>query len=328
MAKQVANSDCESVIVDTYVGNESDTTTPQTGLNSDFADVHDLVAIKAGLITLAWVLLSISVTAFIALNRTRAIPKTACILSSSLLWFDCATILAFAVRNIVTDNIILNILTMVGLTMSSASFINIAVMSMDRLILFQWPYFYIRHFTNGSYVYFYYIIVVGFIVSFCANWMQCFISPSSFWDVRQCIVPLITVYMATSHVASVLFCFPCFVWIAIIVAKQQRKERSKSERNPTMVVLLCCINYSITTVIVLILLFTACYTTIIFRRTATDLLYMFNGLLDTFVYVLWFKECRYELLKIVSCFVPPLRPKLEKMRHEVFDVIGTCSGTT
>ena len=328
MVKQEATTDCESVNVDAYVGNETDTMTPQTVVHSNFSDMHDLVAIKAGLFTLACAILSIAITAFISLNRTRAIPKAACVLSSSLLWFDCATIFVFAVRHLLTDNFVMNMLTMFGLTMSSASFINIAVMSMDRLVLFQWPYFYIRHFTNGSYVYFYYIIVVGFIVSFCVQWIPCFVLRSLFWDVRQCMEELIEVYITSSHVASVLICLPCFVWIAIIVAKQQRKERSKSEKNPTMVVLLCCINYSITTVILLLLIYTSCQTTILVRRTTTELLYMFNGLMDTCVYVLWFKECRYELMKIVACFIPPLRPKLERMRNEVFDVTATSSGTT
>ena len=328
MAKQVTNPKCGAVIVDDYVGNESDTTTNETGLNPDFSDRHDLIAIKAGLFTLACVILSIAVSAFIALNRTRTIPKAACVLSSSLLWFDCTTITAFAIRHLLTDSFVLNILTMLGLTMGSASFINIAVMSMDRLILFQWPYFYICHFTNGSYVCFYYIIIVGFMISFLAQWIPCFVSGSVFWDVRQCMEKLNAVYLTSTHVASVLLCVPCFVWIAIIVAKQQRKERSKSETNPTKVVLLCCINYTITAVILLILVYTNCQTTIIFRRTTVDMMYMFNGLMDTCVYVLWFKECRYELMKIVACFIPPLRPKLERMRNEVFDITATGSGPT
>ena len=328
MTKQVTNSNCGAVVVGDYVGNESDTTTNETGLNPEFSDMHDLIAIKAGLFTLACVILSIAVAAFIALTRTRAIPKAACVLSSSLLWFDCTTITAFAIRHLVTNSFVLNILTMIGFTMSSASFINIAVMSMDRLILFQWPYFYLRHFTNGSYVCFYYIIVVGFMISFCVQWIPCFVYRSLFWDVRTCMENLIEVYITTSHVVSVVLCVPCFVWVAIIVVKHQRKKRSKSETNPTKVVLLCCINYSITAVILLILVYTICHTTIIFRRTTTELLYMFNGLMDTCVYVLWFKECRYELVKIVACFIPSLRPKLEKMRNEVLDVNASSSGSS
>jgi len=314
MAQQATNSDCPSTTdTDDIVNETINGTLSSTG----YSDMHDLLVIRVSSIISACVVLTFNVMALIALNRTRGLPKAARVLSSSLLWFDAATLFTSVIRNMVTDSYMLNIITMTGLTMSSASFSNIAIMSLDRLILFQWPFFYVRHFINGSYVAFYYVVIVGFLLFFSYNWIECFFTMTSFWVTRQCLVPVIVTYKTISHVVSVLLCVPCFIWIAIIVVKQQRKERSRSETKPTIVVLVCCINYAITTVVILVFLFTHCSTSIIFRRTGADVLYMFNSLVDTSVYVMWFKECRYELLRIIGCLVPPLRQRLTRMRTEV-----------
>ena len=327
MAQQRASLDCSSDLVSNGDYNASESEINETA-SLPIGDQHSTVAVRAGLITTSIVLLVFSLAALVALSRTKTIPTTARTLSSSLLWFDSATMLAFAFRNMVDDSFISNLLTMFGLTMSSASFVNIAVMSFDRVICFQWPYFYIRHFTHGSYVIVYYMIIVGTIIPFIALWIDCCVTMPSFWEIRQCLLPLTTVFLASSHVICVLICIPCFVWITVIVIKNQRKERSKKDISSTISVVVCSINYGFTTIIALTFLFTACHTTIILRRTISQLLYMMNGFVDTCVYVLWFKECRYQLLNIVGVLVPALRQKIARMRNEVFDLSGAAHGAT
>lgn len=321
--KVVATADCASIVI----VEDNETVVNQTVEISDFSDVHTEIVLRVTFVSVAGLLVAFSASAATAMNRTKNIPKTACILSTSLLWFDCATTFTYALRHLFNDNVILNLITLIGICWGCGSFLNIAVMSLDRLILFQWPYFYVRRFTNGSYVIVYYIIILGFIVGFTCHWMLCFINFSLFWEVRQCMVPLITVYVSASHVASMVISIPCFIWILIIIMKQRRRERAKNESNPTIVVFVCCINYAISTVLVFILLYTVCQISIIVRRSATESLYMCNGFVDTCVYVLWFKECRYELLKMVGKVVPPLRKKVERMRNEIFDVnVGNSAG--
>ncbi|KAH3693591.1 hypothetical protein DPMN_081055 [Dreissena polymorpha] len=47
---------------------------------------------------------------------------------------------------------------------------------------------------------------------------------------------------------------------------------------------------------------------------------LFNGLVDTCVYVLWYRECRLELLKMAAKVFPYLQAHTERMRLEVFEI--------
>lgn len=296
------------------------TTTSSVAVNSDYSDVQTEIVVKVLFVSIAALLLTISIPALIALNRTKKIPKTACILSTSLLWFDCATTFCFALRHMITDKIVLNLITLVGVGWFIASIANIGVMALDRMILFQFPYFYIRRFSNGSFVIFYYIIILLYLLTYTGRWVICFLDDPTFWELRQCMNPVIISTMATCFISSMSVSIPSFILIAIIIIKQRRRERSRSESNSTIVVFICCINYTFTLIVCFILMLTICQITIVVRRTATDVVFMFNGFVDTFVYVLWFKECRYELMKIVGTICPPLKDKIERMRAEVFDV--------
>lgn len=324
MSQTVAVSECSSVSL-TVDGNS--TNTAGTYESSEFSDAHTEVAIKVLFVFTAGVLLVFSVPSLIALNCTRNIPKTACTLSSSLLLFDCATTISFALRQIVIEKNILNLITMVGLGWFTASIINIGVMALDRMILFQWPYFYIRYFSYGSFVYFYYVIVLFYLLGYTGRWILCFTNDPTFWEVRQCMNLIIISSLTVCFVCSMAVSIPSFVLIATIIKKQQRREHSRRETRPTIVVLICCLNYTFTVTVCLILLITICQTTIIFRRTATEMLFLFNGFVDTCVYVLWFKECRYELLRIVGIIFPPLKDKIMRMRNEVFDISSVSNVT-
>lgn len=297
--------------------NESESTAAGAVNTADFSDKHSLLAIKVGLVSATVVILLFSVAALVALWRTKFIPKTACLLSSSLLWFDCATSFTFALRNIVTDSNTLNVITLVGIGWATVSFVNVALMALDRFILFQWPYLYMRRFTNGSCVIVYYLIIITYLSVFTGHWINCFVDNPGFWDIRKCMVPLITIYMTISQALSVIICVPCLLWIVVIIKKQQQKERSRRERNPTIVVFVCCLNFIICTIGVFVLLYTEAQVTIVARRTATDIIHLINCLVDSSVYVLWFKECRYELLKMVAVLLPPVRHMTERLKNEV-----------
>ena len=52
-----------------------------------------------------------------------------------------------------------------------------------------------------------------------------------------------------------------------------------------------------------------------------DFVYLFNCIFDTLLYTLWFKEARFEILKIFSKLCVRLQPSVEKMRLEVYSII-------
>ncbi|KAH3882670.1 hypothetical protein DPMN_006614 [Dreissena polymorpha] len=56
-------------------------------------------------------------------------------------------------------------------------------------------------------------------------------------------------------------------------------------------------------------------------RLSLDVVSTLNCLLDPFLYVLWFKECKLELLKIFSCLGQVIKDKAASLHYEVFDIV-------
>lgn len=251
----------------------------------------------------------------VALNRTRNIPKTARTLSSCLLALDCSTVATFAFRRLISDTLLTHIVTMIAIGWSSASFMMIALMSIDRLILFQFPYFYTRKFTNGIYTGVYFVVVALYLSLYSTQWVYCTVLGSV--SISECsgIASNISATKMVSACVSII----CFTWILVIIVKQKNEQRPRSESKSTVVVFLCCINYAVTGVISTVISASLQELTLNIRRVIVDVLYIFNGFADTCFYVLWFNECRYELLKIIATICPTLKGRVERMRADVTD---------
>ncbi|KAH3862963.1 hypothetical protein DPMN_025939 [Dreissena polymorpha] len=58
-------------------------------------------------------------------------------------------------------------------------------------------------------------------------------------------------------------------------------------------------------------------------RQSTDIILNINCLLDPCVYVIWYRECRMEILKMFSTCFPGLKDRIETMRHEIFFIVDT-----
>ena len=52
----------------------------------------------------------------------------------------------------------------------------------------------------------------------------------------------------------------------------------------------------------------------------TDVVYLVNCIVDSLIYIFWFKEARMEILNMCSKICHCLKPTVEKMRREVFDI--------
>ena len=52
-----------------------------------------------------------------------------------------------------------------------------------------------------------------------------------------------------------------------------------------------------------------------------DIVEMFNAIMDPFLYVLWFKECRFVVMKKLMFFLPGTESTVELMRIEVYDIV-------
>lgn len=308
-------------------GNQTLTTTKA------ITDKHTDTAVNVSFFIAAIICIIFSAMSFVAINRTKCIPRTACFLSSSLLFFDCATTLTYATRKFITDSHVLQIITLIGLGWSYASFINVAIMALERLIVFQWPYFYTRRMSYQTSIKILLAVMVVYVGSWTCEWVACFFKTEGFWNSRDCLEPVAFRYMTATFAALLLVIVICFTKILTIIIKQRSKVQPNSEtvsrtNRSTIVVFLCCVNYVFTALINIVLVYTNRQVPIVVRRTILDTLYMLNGIADTFVYVLWYRECRYELLKMVAVCVPSLRPKVEQMRVLIFEIMTGETNTS
>ena len=304
-----------------------ETLNQSTNKATDYSDKYENDIVNSVYLVTTAICLMFSGLSLIAINRTHGIPRTACFLSSTLLIFDCATTFTYATRKLVTDSDTLNVITMIGLGWSYASFINVAVMAMERLLVFQWPYFYMRHVSHSTSIKALATILVLYLGTWTTEWTVCYITTTGFWKIRECFGTIIKKYMTATFVTLAVVTSICFIKTLFIITKQRRKVLPQSEtatqnHRPTIVVFVCCLNYLFTAAVNIVLVYTISHLTIFVRRTILDVLYMFNGLVDTFVYVLWYKECRYELVKLLAVCLPPLRAKAERMRVQLFGIIG------
>ncbi|KAH3819809.1 hypothetical protein DPMN_121553 [Dreissena polymorpha] len=56
-------------------------------------------------------------------------------------------------------------------------------------------------------------------------------------------------------------------------------------------------------------------------RLSVDAVSTLNCMLDPFLYVLWFKECKLELLKMFSFLGKSVKEKAKILQNEVFDIV-------
>lgn len=103
------------------------------------------VEIKVSIFIVSVLVLIFTGISFIALLRTRSTPKRARFLSAALLVFDFLSTLMYTIRKIVEDPRYNLMFQLIAMACSYSAYINIAIMSLERLLMFEWPIFYLRY---------------------------------------------------------------------------------------------------------------------------------------------------------------------------------------
>lgn len=249
-------------------------------------------------------------------------------LSSGLITYDILAVSFFTVRKFIADHS-LNILTQViGVSFCFNAFITIGLMSLERYILFRCPNFYIRHFTcrrvkSATCL----IWLASFTLYFYVRFGVCFMysGGSTLHDViGKCNQVTFTMYFCTIFVVLVIS-FICY-WKIFRIVKSDHSIHNlnthslRQYRSSSLVfvyiitITLTCIGYIITI---------ASNLERVALRLSNDFVNTFNSMVDPFVYILWYRECRMEMMKLFLCGNRSTRwnKRLEKMRIEIFDVV-------
>lgn len=306
-----------------------------TGIQQDgySANLDNLLDLKYRLmITFAsFIVMFVNGTSFIALNRTRHTPRSARFLSSSLLVFDFMATVFYTVRKVIDDARFNLLFQLFGMGCNFLGYVNIAIMSIERLLLFHWPNFYLR---RVSYKVFKRICIVIWLL-YSIEWIietglcYVFIDRKNIYSMF-CFTRAIQRHLIGVYGTSSLVSCTCLFKITLIIANQSSKTMGGKgtwrNNKATVVVFICIVNYLLTTLCGVTMTFVIPENYV--RRATNDLLMITNGFVDCCTYVLWFRECRLELLKLFGGVCPGFNKKADKMRFELFDIMTYSKSTT
>ena len=278
------------------------------------------------------ILLLFTTVAIIALRRTKSTPETARFLSSGLLLFDITGTLSFTLRRFVVNHYINIFVQVLGVNCVFIAYVTVGIMSFERLLIFSSPHFYLRRVTPEKVKRIVTSIWISLTVMyFFVRYGMCYTlyTNATIYDViGRCNTASYTFY-GFFIVMTCVVSGACYTRIFMIEWSNRKYKQSTNildtfralmKYKTTGIVFLYTVSILLTTL-------SYCFTLLFLKsdtygtRISTDITNMTSCVLDPCLYVLWFRECRYEVLKMFSCASPKMAHKLENMRIEIFNVV-------
>jgi len=278
-----------------------------------------------------------SVLAIVALRRTKKSPPSAKFLATCLLTIDCMFICVSSVRKLVHDPLANTSLQAIGNTVIQLAYFTVAIMSVERFFMFHSPMIYVRRCTLRVLRTVLASVWVSVIVSsFTVRYGLCYVKFRSLvvFDVSGVCNQITTAYYSFLVITTVFTCSFSYYRIFKIV---QGKQTTNGDLNLSMkcvfgivrgykgtslvLVYASIIIGSLFVYLILIILLRQNYLDMGTFRIMTDAVTHVNCFFDPFLYVLWFKECQLEVLKMFSFLGENVRTQVVKMKMEVFDIV-------
>lgn len=258
----------------------------------------------------------------LALGRTRRTPKVSKFLSCGLIFFDLVGIVSFSVRRFITDPIFAIQAQAFSLVWCFLSNITVALLSLERFFLFQWPFIYLRNINSGTAK----LIASGIWCSYFSTYNIVLFSRCG-----RCFKVTVAVreytedaktFVKVTYPVITLVSFICFSYIFIIICKKKKDSMpgtAVEAYKSTTAVLVCLLNFFMMASLFLVVTLTD--TDIHIRWLLSEILMTINGIVDTLIYVLWYRECRLEVVKLLACLFPSLRSRSERMAMSIFNIV-------
>lgn len=282
----------------------------------------------------AFVFCSVS---FVAIKRTKKTPYSTQLLSMGLLVYDCLFLLSASVAKLFTYEESYFIQHFSRGCQIAAQII-VGSMAIERLLVLQWPYVYLRVATNRlTKTVCIIIFILSFLQFFAVRGIVCFAINKPIY-----CGSIMSYYFISMCVISIVIEVVSYVKVFRIVRRQQGSHRqhkiSLQQYKGTLATFVYLVNSSISLSLYLGM-------AVVFAARAArkanangimaviaDSVYVINCIIDPLVYVMWFKETRLEVLKMVLHVFPCVRGrlcgfvvkrKIEKMRMEIFNITVT-----
>lgn len=255
-------------------------------------------------------------------------------LSSGLIFHDTMAVVFFTVRKFCDNNTGHIVLHVFGVGFTFLAYITIGIMSLERLVVFHSPNFYLRNFTATKVKRWVCVLwLISIIIYYFTRYGACYliVENATIYDVLgECNVTSFTLFGLTIIIVIILSLI-CYAKIFLIVWNEVKKSESNKSLNFTSTAR-SLKQYKSTTLVfvylIAVILTGLAYVLIMLQGLDTKPLRLYldavntcNCLIDPCLYVLWFRECRMEMLKMVSFLLPRLSDNVEKMRLNVFEVV-------
>lgn len=303
---------------------------------ADMIEVHS-VEVKVVFVFVACVSTISTLSAITFLHRAKKVPYAAKFLSIGLLTFDVLFIVTSTIRKFVLHPYInLNIQTLVTMWLQLVV-VTVVLMAIERYILISKPLWYLIHVTVRKVR----TIVVSAWIIECFVWLFvrygiCYIKFQSVWVVTKpgfCNNIMSMSYAILLVTGFVISC-TCYWKIFRIIQSTVTSGHIMSISDTVKVIR----TYRSTSIVFVFILVITCTTLayvaiIIFiqlgllnqtgRRISIEIVSLFNCILDPFLYAIWFKECRLEMLKCIAFVFRWPRERVDKMQIEVYNIVTT-----
>ena len=261
-----------------------------------------------GLLVIVWDLLALMV-----IIRSKT-PKFAKFLSTFLIVFETGMLTLWTVDHFTRYSVsfaVTDLIVNLRMTLSMLAFVTVGMMSSDRLYMVTSPlkYYKMAVLTSTKRVYAVIIwSIVAMIILAFKNGV-CKLMPY-----RECFRILIVFYFS-SYFSIIVLSVGCYiVTYRSIVAKRRGIRTSKT----TNLLFL----YLIPTVITFCLLVGGVFG-LINRSTfnaGLDASHFLNSIFDPLLYVVWFKECQWEILNIIGYLFPSVKDSARQMQQVISKV--------
>ena len=278
------------------------------------------------LLVLYWCLASavliLCILSFVAVYRSKKTPYGTKLLSLGLLAYDILFLLSSSASKPFDYNDVYFILHATRGFTIAAQFI-VGYMSLERLFVLNRPYIYLRVMTERR-------IKVVCIAASIFGFLHYSVIRGVFCYARGKAVNCelgFPVYLVTFCTVIPAVSFISFVKIYKIIRRSEDKHRTKytiRQYKGTIAAFLVLVNTTFSQVVWLGL------SVLYFTRTArgekedgsvatlADWSYLVNCIVDPTIYVIWFSETRMEILKLIKGVCPCVKPKIEKLRMEIY----------
>ena len=261
---------------------------------------------------------------FVAIKRTKKTPYATKLLSMGLLLYDCLFLISSCAGKLFTyeDSYYVQHLSR-GFQIAGQTLV--LGMGLERLFVLNWPYVYLRVVSSR-------VIRNVCVVIFLVSFLQYVV-------IRGLVCYSINRMIYCGKTMSVYFISLCCIFLVISVFSYgkiyrivRQKESTEGHRlsllqyKGTLTSFVYLINATVTQLVHLgISVFFA-------RRAVTQLngnglvlvfvdsAYLVSCIIDPLIYVLVFKATRLEVWKLVAFICPSLKPRIEAMRVDVYNI--------